>query len=476
MRRESDRQKRIIWIVLIIAAIAAVIALLIPRPTEVETAEAFRGDLVLDLSTTGVVEGNVADVSARVVGEVSEILVEEGDAVRQGQTVALLDPSELQADVDRARAALATAQAQLAAANQGLAGETRQVNAEISRARAAVSAARSRLAELQAGSRPQEIRQAQAAVDQAAAQARNAQLELNRAEQLYQEGAISRRQLDEARTAVQVAEANLSAARERLALVREGARSEQIEAAQAEVRAAEATLAQALAGEELIAVRQEEVRAARAQVEQAQAVLQAAQARLGFTSITSPITGTVVRRHVEEGETVSPQQPIVTVARDGDIWVTAEVDQEDVAAVDTGQQVRISLDAYPGRYATGVVTDVSPVAVPKEVGRVRAKVVRARIDIVESDLPLRAGMEVNVDGSLKVAEDVLLVPNDAVQRVGDKDVVYVIRDGRAYRQEVEVGLSNFDYTIIRDGLSAGQVVAVSNVDDLTDGERVRTVK
>ena len=90
MRRESDRQKRIIWIVLIIAAIAAVIALLIPRPTEVETAEAFRGDLVLDLSTTGVVEGNVADVSARVVGEVSEILVEEGDAVRQGQTVALL--------------------------------------------------------------------------------------------------------------------------------------------------------------------------------------------------------------------------------------------------------------------------------------------------------------------------------------------------------------------------------------------------
>ena len=113
---------------------------------------------------------------------------------------------------------------------RGLQGETRQVNAEISRARAAVSAARSRLAELQAGSRPQEIRQAQVAVDQVAAQARNAQLELNRLS-----SCIKRALFPEDNSMklgrLQAAEANLSAARERLALVREGARSEQIEAA-----------------------------------------------------------------------------------------------------------------------------------------------------------------------------------------------------------------------------------------------------
>ena len=75
--------------------------------------------------------------------------------------------------------------------------------------------------------------------------------------------------------------------------------------------------------------------------------MQAAQARLGFTSITSPLPE-LWSEGIGKKRNSQPQQPIVTVARDGDIWVTAEVDQEDVAAVDTGQQVRISLDAYPG--------------------------------------------------------------------------------------------------------------------------------
>src|SRR5690606_6109434 len=117
--------------------------------------------------------------------------------------------------------AYSAAQAQVTRAVNALAGETRQVNAQISRARAAVSASRARLAELQAGSRPQEIREAEAAVRQVEAQASNARTDLRRAEQLYAQGAIPRSQLDEVRTRARVAESNVTAARERLELVKE---------------------------------------------------------------------------------------------------------------------------------------------------------------------------------------------------------------------------------------------------------------
>lgn len=473
--RQDRRRRRVIWIIAAVLLIVVLVAVFWPRPPAVRTAEVFRGDLVLDLSSTGVVEGNVADISARIVGRIDEILVEEGDEVESGQVVAMLDSSELQADVDRAQAAVSSASAQAAAASQSLNAERSQANSQLAGAQAALSAARARLAEVEAGARPQEIAQAQAAVDQAASQARIAQADLERARQLYEQGAISRSQLDQAVTAADVAQANLQAARERLALVREGARSEQIDAARAEVRAAEAGVAQARSAFDLVRAREEEVRAAQAQARQAQSALEAAQARLALATIRSPITGTIVRRHVEQGETVAPQQPILTAARNEPIWVTAEVDQEDVAAVEVGQQVRITLDAYPGRYAEGTVTDVSPVAVPKEVGRVRARVVRARISVDESDIPLRPGIEVYIDGSRRVAEDVILVPNEAVLRLGDEDIVYVIEGQYVHRRTIVTGLSSFDYTIVEQGLNIGEEVAISNLDDLSDGMRVRVI-
>lgn len=473
MRVAERNRRRVIWILAAVVVLLLLIYLLVPKPPVVRVSEVFRDDLLLPLSTTGVAEGDVVDVSSRIAGEVVQIYVDEGDRVTQGQVIAQLETSELQSNVDNNRAAVASAQAQVQAAVSSLTAETQRVNAEIARAMAAVSAARARLAELQAGARAQEIRQARAEVQQFEAQARNARTEAARAEQLFRSGAISRRQLDDARTTAQVAEANLRAARERLALLEAGARSEQIAAARAEVQSAEAVLSQAFAGRQVLQTRQEEVRAARAQADQALAALQAAETRLSYATIRSPIPGSVVRKHVEAGETVSPQQAIITVSRSNRVWITAEVDQEDVAAIAEGQRVRVSLSAFPGRYAIGTVTDVSEVAVPRDVGRVRARVVRARIDLEETNLPFRPGTEVNIDGELQVADNAVLVPNDAVLRVGDSDQVFVITGNVVDRREIVAGLSNFDYTIVRSGVEPGEMVAVSNLDELSDGERIR---
>ena len=88
-------------------------------------------------------------------------------------------------------------------------------------------------------------------------------------------------------------------------------------------------------------------------------------------------------------------------------------------------------------------------------------------------IPLRPGMEVNVIGRLAASGSTLLAPNDAVMRVGDEDAVFVIRDGIAERRTVTIGQSNFDFTQILSGLEEGEAVAVTNLDKLTDGARVR---
>jgi hypothetical protein len=156
--------------------------------------------------------------------------------------------------------------------------------------------------------------------------------------------------------------------------------------------------------------------------------------------------------------------------------VTAEVDEEDVAAVAPGQTVTVSADAYPGRDAVGRVTRVSKVAEPKDVGRVQAKIVRSRIEIERSSMSLRPGMEVNITGSLPAGRKTLLVPNDAIVRVGDEDSVFVIRGGRALRRTVNIGQANFVDTQVISGIDDGDQVAVSSVGELKDRERVRVVR
>ncbi|OPZ84901.1 MAG: putative efflux system component YknX [bacterium ADurb.Bin429] len=308
---------------------------------------------------------------------------------------------------------------------------------------------------------------------QARAQAEQANKDLARAQMLFQRGAIPAQQLDAAQAAARTAAAQLEAQQQVLAKLEAGPRPEDIAPARARLREAEAGVraARAALGQE--AARAREVEVARANADEARAALRGARDQLDYTMIRSPLAGIVARKHQEVGEIATPYAPIISIADLAKIWVTAEVDAEDVAAVTPGQQVIITLDAYPGRRTEGTVTRVSAIAEPKDVGRVRAKVVRARIRLLSIGFPLRPGMEVNVTGTRPAGAATLLVPNDAVLRTGDQDQVYVVRDGRARLRAVRTGQFNFDQTQILDGLTEGEQVAVSALDQLRDGARVR---
>lgn len=468
-------RRRVIIAILIIILLALVL-LLRPRAEVVEVAEVRRGDLSIELFTTGIAESELADIAPRIVAPVSQILVAENQAVTANQPLAVLDREELVAQGDEARAALTTAQQQLAQAEAAVRSAASQAAAAVSRADAGLRAARARLADVQTGARPQEIESARAAVTQARAQAERAQADFQRAQTLFQRGAISAQDLDTARAAAQVATAQVQAAEEQLALVQEGARSGEIQVAQADVQAAEAALAEARAGQQAVEVRRREAAAAQGQVQRARAAVEAAEARLEFATVRSPFAGLVARRHLEVGEIANPQTPIFTLAQLDPVWVTAEVDEDDLAALRVGQRVTITSGGYPGRRGEGTVIRMSPIAEPRAIGLARARIVRARIDVEFSEFPMRPGMEVDIIGQAVVARNVILVPNDAVVRLGDTATVYVVELDRLYAREVEVGLSSFQFTEVTSGLTAGEIVATTRPTDPQEGQLVRVAE
>lgn len=460
------------WIAIILI-IAAVIYLLMPRLPLVEVAEIARGDLEAELSTTGVVESDLVEIAPRIVARIVSLAVDEGYPVSANQVIARLESDDLNAHVDQARATVSAAEADLERAKSALSAQHNQSAASIKRAEAGISAAESQLADLRKGSRPQEIEQAEQNVAAARAQMDKAGADLERADRLLTEGAIAPQQREAAKTAADSASAAYRAAEAQLALVREGPRPDTIKTAEAQVASARAALREAETSRDLVRMAQRQMEAAEAQVARATAGLRAAQSQTDYAAVRSPFNGVIARKHMEAGEVAGPQAPIFTISPIRKTWVTAEVDQEDVAALYVGQEVSIGTDSYPGRTAKGRVVQISPIAEPKAVGRVRAKIVRARIEVECEAIPIKPGMEVDISGRRRIAENVILVPNEALVQVGERQQVYLVRDGRVRHRFVTTGLSNYEQTAVLSGLDPGDIVAVSMPDRIDDGARVR---
>ncbi len=475
MRSKEHGRKFPWWIVAAVAVIGLIVYEVIPKPLEIKAAKVTRGVLELSLSSTGIVEGEVSDVSPMTTARITHLYAEEGQAVSKGEVLAQLESCDLRAQVERAQAAVRAAEQQVRALRTSAIAQTGQLQAALQRARATLKVARDKLRDLESGSREEDIESQRAMVAQAKAKADDARKRYERAEQLLKDGAISQQDLDSAKASYDAAEAVLDSQEQILLRLEAGPREETVQAARDEVRAAEAAVHEAEASLGFGVAKKGEVAAAEARLAESRAALKNANVQLGYATISSPVSGVVARKHREVGETVTPLDAIYTVANLDRIWVTAEVDEEDAAAVALGQKVKITLDAYPGREAWGTVVHVSHVAEPKEVGRVRAKIVRAKVVLERSPIPLRPGMEVNVTGFVPAGTSTLLVPNDAVVRLGDKDTVYVINDGVTKPVEVATGQSNFDSTQILSGLRKGDLVAITNLGELADGTKVRVV-
>ncbi len=368
-------------------------------------------DLVTDyvpiVSITGeVVPARWVTVSAEAGGTVTQVLVEPGDEVAEGEMLIQLDPTDAEVAVERADAALEAAQARLALLlADARPQEVAAAEARVEAAQAALSQAAARRDQLTSGATEAEIAAAQAQVTAAQAEQLAARETHEQTMKCYgftrpdgtQDsicpllGPIE----EQARYRLQTANEELDAAQAQLdALV--GGADERVRAAQAAVGAAssqrdvaEAQLALLQAG-----ATPEEVAAQEAAVAQAEAALETARVALARTSVHAPLAGTVGLVEVRTGELVAPDQALVTLGDLSTLRVeTTDLDEIDVARVAVGQQAAVTFDALPERVFSGRVTHIDPMA-QSGSGGVNY---RAIVELDEVDPAVRWGMTAFVD-------------------------------------------------------------------------------
>ena len=346
------------------------------------------------------VSGNieVTDVALafKIPGLVEDRRVSEGELIRHGDIVAVMDASDLRQEVEMRKAELEAAKASLAELEAGSRPE------EIAAAQAAVAKAEAFLSQLEAGSRPQEIVSAEANVAKAKAELAVTESEYRRREELHKKEAIATEEFEGAKGAYEMAKARLQAAEGELKLVKEGPRKEEIEQAKAALAEAQEKLKLVRAG-----ARKETIEQARAKVQLAKESLGLAETRLGYATLSSPISGVVLSENVEPGEYVAAGTPVVTIASLDRVWLRAYINETDLGRVKLGQKVRVTTDTYTGKRYEGRITFISSQAefTPKNVQteKERVKLVyRIKVDIPNPKMELKPGMP--ADGDILIAQ------------------------------------------------------------------------
>lgn len=277
-------------------------------------------------------------------GRVDRVLTREGQVVQPGDPLVELDAAAERAQVERARASVAWADARIGEAEAQLQLERRLSEASEQRARANDRSAQAAHQRTVRGPRAEDIAKARADLSAAESLATQARRDLERAEALSRDGAIAPVGLEAARTAEASARASLVARSASLELLEHGSRSEDISISQGGVLQAQADLLEAGAGVDRVALRTRQVEEARAQAAQACAELAFAEVALGRMTLRSSVGGTVVRVTVDPGDSLSTGQGAVTIVDLGHAWIAANIEETSTGLLRPGQPVRIVID------------------------------------------------------------------------------------------------------------------------------------
>lgn len=367
----------------------------------------------------------MATLSARVLGRIVFLPVDVGDRVRAGDVIARLEDAEYRAREQRAQAEL--------------------------------TATRSVLARLTAGSRPEEIRQAEARA--AAEQASLAVAERNyrRSDELFRQGFFAAASWDTALGAFETAQARVREAQEALRLARIGPREEEIAEARARERAATAEL-------------------------------ELARTQIGYTVIKAPFDGTIIDRKAQVGDVLFPAEAelglpgrltqitarrgsaIVRLADMRELNVEVDLNESDIGKISIGQAAMVVPDTAPDRKYDARVTRIYPLADRQK------KTIQVKLRVEKPDDALRpeGGARVTFYAdAAKQEEPVLLVPKAAVQKRNGESEVFVLREDRVQRRAVVLGREEGNHIAVKSGLRRGERVIVKGAEELKDGDRVR---
>jgi HlyD family secretion protein len=318
------------------------------------------------LSATGyVVAHHKINVNSKVTGRVAWIGVEKGDKVKEGQVVVRLEDQEFRALYEQARGGYESAKA--------------------------------RLAEMEHGSRPEEVQQAEHNLSEARATAANDKTTLDRTRDLFSQGVVSKQALDDSNARYDASQQRVNSLAQSFQMSKIGPRSEQIQRV-------------------------------RADVVQAQGQMDYAKSQLDATIIRAPVSGTILERTAEKGELVTaqfasgaeggPRGSVVALADLDDIQVELDIAQDDFAKLGPKQEATVILDAFKDRSYKGAIAEISPEA-NRQKATVQVKVKFLKPDeFVKPEMNARVTFPVSNNKPVTKSKSGALSPRTALR---DKD-------------------------------------------------------
>jgi HlyD family secretion protein len=299
------------------------------------------------LVLTGVVTTNDVIVSPQIAGQITRLLVKEGDTVARDQLLAVIAPEELRADTSYYSHTAAGMTSQVKEAEAALRYQEQQTADQIRQAEATLAATEAQVAEAQADFE-------------------KARLDLERSEGLRREDVITPQQYDQSRTTYEAAKAHLDALHR-------------------QVEAQRAAVALARSNAEQVAMRRSQVQTNQQQLAAAAAQEVKAAVRLGYTELHAPIAGIVDVRAVRIGEVVSPGQPVLTLINPDDLWVRADVEETYIDRGRIGDTLMVRLPSGDERPGTVFYRGVDAAfATQRDVSRTKRDIktfeIRLRVD------------------------------------------------------------------------------------------------
>ncbi|CAI3195197.1 HlyD family secretion protein [Clostridium neonatale] len=272
------------------------------------------GDQIVEGQTNLVVQSNVSmdesNINSLAAGKIKEVDVSEGDIVKKGQVLAIIDSDAILAQKQAVEASIETIKAQIASAEAGK------------------RAAEAKLQDTKNGTREQQLDQLENAY-------KLAQSDYDRVKALYDIGASTEAELEGVK-------AKLDSAIDQYDLAKEGATAETIAAVQAQVDQADAGIS-----------------AAKGQLKQAEASLAQVEVSLGYTTLTAPVDGVVTKVNVKNGDLVSSGMPVVVVTETANPSITCNVKETELSKVKLNQEVSIKLSVYGDKAFKGKVVQIN---------------------------------------------------------------------------------------------------------------------
>jgi HlyD family secretion protein len=208
------------------------------------------------------------------------------------------------------------------------------------------------------------------------------------------------------------------------------------------------------------------------------ALLKSAKDLLDKATVKSPINGVITIVYKKQGETVAPGTPLVRIVNPKSSYIEIEIADSDIGDVKIGQRVRITADGCPGEEFEGVLDQIIAEAELKgeriDVSTVgEERIFRGIVKMETHPECLKPGMSLYADVIIEPKENALIVPREAVLSESGKFYVYVVKDGFAQKRGVLVGIKESEKVEITEGLKDGETVAITNLEKLNDGKRVK---